>query len=262
MLTSKVNIYIAICCALLLVLCEARYSEHLSSRFSPRQNSFGLGKRDGLPESCLPLCSSGRCNSPGCGILKRSSPDAVEFASNTTDGNFTQKRHLGKRLLFGTGQADISTYIRMKSRSPSIDSVCPDIAGGVDGPSYCIQQSFASAPLTNNQYWAGTGETTLKGCTVLVVASSRGVYMCHFWEDLHYPGYWDTRQTYYTFDPVLNMIRGEGDTTYAVGPRLEKSLFEQKHPFDRTVAFIMAPRDKMTPFDARSFEYPFEHAQL
>ncbi|KAF3482090.1 uncharacterized protein GIQ15_04849 [Arthroderma uncinatum] len=58
------------------------------------------------------------------------------------------------------------------------------------------------------------------------------------------------------------MIRGAGNTIYAVGPALDTSLFQKKHPFERTIAYIMAPRNKFTPNDEESLHYPVEHDQL
>ncbi|KAL2820345.1 hypothetical protein BJX63DRAFT_311484 [Aspergillus granulosus] len=105
--------------------------------------------------------------------------------------------------------------------------------------------------------------TELTGCTVLTIASSRGVYMCHFWEDINYPlpeyvpregrpqlGFW----------PVLNMLRGEGETPFAVGPAIDTSLVIGEHT--NTWAFICTPRPRATANDASTIRHMPQQGQL
>ena len=83
-----------------------------------------------------------------------------------------QKRYLNAPRMAGT----ISDYLNEQTEKADINKICP--AGAFFGFSYCLQQDFRTAPLNgNNQWLAGTANTLLVGCTVLVVASSRGVYM-------------------------------------------------------------------------------------
>ncbi|KAM5496248.1 hypothetical protein McanMca71_007969 [Microsporum canis] len=243
---------------LLLLQCEGRFLERPSSQVLPRELDFGLEKREDIPEECFPFCTPGACSASSCGVSESNLLEGVELASNMTDEDLIP-RLLAKRNIFGPTQDGITQYLMDQSKKSSINTIGPEFIGIYEYPSYCLQTSFAAAPLTEDQYLAGTAKIRLTGCTALVVVSARDVYMCHFWEDLHYPRWWpDRTRPDFTFFPILNMIRGEGDTTYAVGPALDTSLFTGGNAYDRTWAFIMTPRGYLTHDDPNTAQYPLE----
>ncbi|KID84705.1 hypothetical protein MGU_08050 [Metarhizium guizhouense ARSEF 977] len=183
----------------------------------------------------------------------------AELVNGTAEENPNMGQGLLKRLLHNPHQDKLDQYLERQSEEPTLQPLCPVEAGGFEWPSFCYQTSFAAAELTNGQFLAGTARTELVGCTVLAVVSAGAVYICHFWEDIHYaPGGY--LRGAYGFQPVLNMIRGEGNTTYTAGPALNRSLFTG--PDDHTRAFIMTPRNRSTVNDELSQQYPAEYKSL
>jgi hypothetical protein len=75
-------------------------------------------------------------------------------------------------------QGGIINYLETQGERPDVNLICPAAGTAQYGWSFCVQQELSTAPLNSNKKWlAGTANTELTGCTVLVVASSRGVYM-------------------------------------------------------------------------------------
>ncbi|KJK73913.1 hypothetical protein H634G_10819 [Metarhizium anisopliae BRIP 53293] len=182
-----------------------------------------------------------------------------ELVHGTAEENPSMGQGLLRRLLPNPRQDKVGQYLEKQSEKPMLQPLCPFEAGGFDSPSFCYQTSFAAAELTKGQFLVGTARTELVGCTVLAVVSTRAVYICHFWEDIHYASRRHLRGAY-GFQPVLNMIRGEGNTTYTAGPALDSSLFTG--PDDHTRAFIMTPRNRSTVNDELSQQYPAEYKSL
>ncbi|KAK9434727.1 hypothetical protein VB005_09509 [Metarhizium brunneum] len=182
-----------------------------------------------------------------------------ELVHGTAEENPSMGQGLLKRLLPNPRQDKVGQYLEKQSEKPMLQPLCPFEAGGFDSPSFCYQTSFAAAELTKGQFLVGTARTELVGCTVLAVVSVRAAYICHFWEDIHYAPRRHLRGAY-GFQPVLNMIRGEGNTTYTAGPALDRSLFTG--PDDHTRAFIMTPRNRSTVNDELSQQYPAEYKRL
>jgi hypothetical protein len=59
---------------------------------------------------------------------------------------------------------------------------------------------------------------------------------------------------------VINLFRGEGDTTYAAGSSINFELFNKEK--DQTTAFIMTPRNRDTPEDLDSRQYGAEYKAM
>lgn len=194
MLSLKVISFFSVCCMLLLLQCEGRFLERPSSQVLPRyvQNrsgfrmaladysfrelDFGLEKSEDIPEECFPFCTPGACSASSCGVSESNLLEGVELASNMTDEDLIP-RLLAKRNIFGPTQNGITQYLMDQSKKSSINTIGPEFIGIYEYPSYCLQTSFAAAPLTEDQYLAGTAKIRLTGCTALVVVSARGVYM-------------------------------------------------------------------------------------
>ncbi|KAK8928139.1 hypothetical protein VCV18_004632 [Metarhizium anisopliae] len=166
-----------------------------------------------------------------------------ELVHGTAEENPSMGQGLLRRLLPNPRQDKVGQYLEKQSEKPMLQPLCPFEAGGFDSPSFCYQTSFAAAELTKGQFLVGTARTEL----------------CHFWEDIHYASRRHLRGAY-GFQPVLNMIRGEGNTTYTAGPALDSSLFTG--PDDHTRAFIMTPRNRSTVNDELSQQYPAEYKSL
>ncbi|KAF5124206.1 hypothetical protein E5D57_012134 [Metarhizium anisopliae] len=166
-----------------------------------------------------------------------------ELVHGTAEENPSMGQGLLKRLLPNPRQDKVGQYLEKQSEKPTLQPLCPFEAGGFDSPSFCYQTSFAAVELTKGQFLAGTARTEL----------------CHFWEDIHYAPRRHLRGAY-GFQPVLNMIRGEGNTTYTAGPALDRSLFTG--PDDHTRAFITTPRNRSTVNDELSQQYPAEYKSL
>ncbi|KFG78586.1 hypothetical protein MANI_002985 [Metarhizium anisopliae] len=170
-----------------------------------------------------------------------------ELVHGTAEENPSMGQGLLKRLLPNPRQDKVGQYLEKQSEKPTLQPLCPFDAGGFDSPSFCYQTSFAAAKLTKGQFLVGTARTELVGCTVLAVVSARAVYIVR-------------RALGFPCHPVLNMIRGEGNTTYTAGPALDRSLFTG--PDDYTRAFIMTPRNRSTVNDELSQQYPAEYKSL
>ncbi|KAL2827771.1 hypothetical protein BDW59DRAFT_160079 [Aspergillus cavernicola] len=222
-----------------------------------------------------PNCSPSTCSDSVCNLTrkkKRSLPVvSIGSTSNTTkldlDSNLNTGSELVKRVLRPVRQNGINSYLERQNGNGNLVNLCPADAGGYGTPSYCVQYRFTDEDIPidpdTGQMLIGTGNTELTGCTVLTVASSRGVYMCHFWQDVNYPNEGATGRPdrpALGFQPVLNMLRGEGDRRWAVGPAIDTSLFVGEGA--NTWAFICTPRAGANLDDPTSYHYVSQQQQL
>ncbi|KAF9886729.1 hypothetical protein FE257_011106 [Aspergillus nanangensis] len=223
-----------------------------------------------------PNCSPSTCSDSVCNLTRRKkrSLPVVQIGSNgdITDLDLdlspdSDKLNLLKRTLRGVRQNGINNYLERQNGNDNLVNLCPADAGGYGTPSYCVQYKFTDTdiPIDPNtgQMLIGTGNTELTGCTVLTIASSKGVYMCHFWQDVNYPNQGATGRPdrpALGFQPVLNMLRGEGDRRWAVGPAIDKSLFVGEGT--TTWAFICTPRAGGSLDDPQSYHYTSQQDQL
>ncbi|GFF26815.1 hypothetical protein IFM61606_09827 [Aspergillus udagawae] len=228
------------------------------SALQTRQDSGGSSECTLVPD-----CSPSSCGGSICTTSKKRSLPII--GSNLTDVDPEEQAHLFKRLLRPVRQSNLIGYLQNQNNDPNLVKLCPANAGGYDTPSYCVQYSFSNAPVNpaTGQLLIGTGDTELTGCTVLTVVSSKGVYMCHFWQDLNYvnPGREGRPdRPVLGFQPVLNLIAGQGDRRWAVGPALDTSLFTGEGT--NTWAFITTPRAAAALDDPRRYHYVAEYQQL
>ncbi|KAI8944055.1 hypothetical protein F4801DRAFT_595235 [Xylaria longipes] len=234
-------------------------------------------------DGCIPepACSPSTCTDNVCSLPTRKKR-ALPVISIGSTGNITEfdlnlklppnsdnlgKLSLVKRVLRTVRQNGINAYLMRQNVMGNLINLCPADAGGYDTPSYCVQYRFSDGNIpvdpTTGQMLIGTGNTELTGCTVLTIASSRGVYMCHFWQDLNYPNEGSTGRPdrpALGFQPVLNMLRGEGDRRWAVGPAIDTSLFVGVGT--NTWAFICTPRAGASLDDPQSSHYLSQQQQL
>ncbi|KAI0902895.1 hypothetical protein F4823DRAFT_344628 [Ustulina deusta] len=227
--------------------------------------------------ACSPsTCTDSVCNLPG--RKKRALPViSIGSTGNTTEFDLNLKLppnsdnlgklDLGKRLLRTVRQNGINDYLKRQNVKENLINLCPADAEGYGAPSYCVQYRFSDENIpvdqTTGQMLIGTGNTELTGCTVLTIASSKGVYMCHFWQDLNYPNQGDTGcpdRPALGFQPVLNMLRGEGDRRWAVGPAIDTSLFLGEGT--NTWGVICTPRAGASLDDPHRYHYVSQQQQL
>ncbi|KAI1735148.1 hypothetical protein F4680DRAFT_453241 [Xylaria scruposa] len=228
-----------------------------------------------------PACSPSTCTDSVCNLPMRKKR-ALPVISIGSAGNITEfdldlellpssdnpgKLGLLKRVLRPVRQNGINAYLMRQGAKENLINMCPTDAGGYGSPSYCVQYRFSDENIpvdqSTGQMLIGTGDTELTGCTVLTIASSKGVYMCHFWQDLNYPNQGATGhpdRPALGFQPVLNMLRGEGDRQWAVGPAIDKSLFVGE--LTNTWAFICTPRAGASLNDPQSYHYVSQQQQL
>lgn len=132
----------------------------------------------------MPRCTPDRCAGHTCvsALARKRALYGAPNLTNATDWEELDGQHMiEKRLLRDQRAANIAKYLDRQSDTPAIIELCPP--GGTGGfypgsPTFCVQQRFSNAPLNSAGQWlAGTANTSLTGCTVLVVVSARAVYM-------------------------------------------------------------------------------------
>ncbi|KAI8954476.1 hypothetical protein F4801DRAFT_533345 [Xylaria longipes] len=261
---------------LLLLLFLAGLGESaVVSRYSNVNLPTVIGRQDDLPEDsalCIPSCELGTCGNGGsCSIgsmlLKRNL--GLDSIFNSSDHEFVGA--LEKRLFTYTpGSTDEKDYTgRTAPKLSQVNGYIPAVDnGGEDG--------YFHAPLPTIELDGGGGivderavsqqvafgddpfqiiSTNVYGCTVIVVASTRGVWMTHLWEsysngkdsegnNLDTPGDPAFGQRVLMFlkgDQVSNPApNGYKDYIAPRGPGIDTNLYNNKRT-DQTTVFIFTP---------------------
>ncbi|KAL4861599.1 hypothetical protein BDV12DRAFT_62043 [Aspergillus spectabilis] len=273
----------------LLNLCTARAdlekSDDILESYLNAPPFGSLEKRQN--DGCTPVtyCSPSTCTGEVCPLARRKKKRNLPVIAISSNGNFTELDPddglapdsdtlgadadglLAKRALRRVYVNRLESYLEGQNTQAHLIGLCPADAGGYWAPSYCVQYRFSDPNIpvdaTTGQMLIGTGSTELTGCTVLTIASSRGVYMCHFWEDINYPlPEYPQREgrPQLGFQPVLNMLRGQGDRPFSVGPPIDTSLFIGEHT--NTWAFICTPRPRATTNDPATIRHVPQQEQL
>ncbi|KAK5449361.1 hypothetical protein LTS15_008904 [Exophiala xenobiotica] len=211
-------------------------------------------RQDNAAARCRLFCSANSsCSNPSdCTSRKRA------LYSDFGSHNSTVVEHaLAKRVFEELTQGQIGQHLLDLSETNQVN-VAPEWVGNSYKPTVCMQQAWSTAPLVNGEFRVGMGSTVLEGCSVLAILSSRGVYMCHIWEDINYSN--SNNHRFVGFQDFLDLVQNGRQSTNILGPGLDTSLFNQ--PGDNTQTWIMTPRRYRTPDDPDSQDYLAQYRQL
>ncbi|KFZ02498.1 hypothetical protein V500_00164 [Pseudogymnoascus sp. VKM F-4518 (FW-2643)] len=263
----------------LLLLAVAGNSSVLP-RFSD-VNTVDLFGRDALPEnsaSCVPSCDLGTCGKAGsCSIGSAFSKRSTRLEDSFNTSSDYEDTHALRRRLF-TNSAGSTTYSggdvnptrgELDAYIPAVDNGAEDDYFGpplptvemngdgiVDERAVSQQKSFGKDPFQ-------IISTNVYGCTVIVVASKRGVWMTHLWESysngkIYFTDEAGERRFYNpdtledpAFDQrVLKFLKGEtvdnpvpngwNDYVAPTGPGIDVNLFNNGRT-DQTSVYVFTP---------------------
>jgi hypothetical protein len=169
-------------------------SEDVLGQYLKRAKPFGSTIQGRQNDGCTPqpncspsTCSETVCNVPG---RKKRALKAISIGSTGNITEYTPEFDLAKRALRGVRQNAINNYLRRQGEAGHLINLCPANEGGYGTPSFCVQYRFNDRNIpvdpTTGQMLVGTGNTELTGCTVLTIASSRGVYMVRYSVIIHH----------------------------------------------------------------------------
>ncbi|KAK4194710.1 hypothetical protein QBC40DRAFT_318421 [Triangularia verruculosa] len=255
-----------LCVAFLIAFADAsvlpRHS--LFARQNPEEFDYAL---------CQPQCEQGSCGtggwcpvfgfSGGTGLVRRS-VDEFEEPYKTSLSN-VEARNLSRRLF--TWEAGSQDPAKASNKKPptkrQADAYHVDVFAGEEhgyyGDTKGVADSQNERPISQQEAFGNTPfqimTSNMHGCTAVVVVSTRGVWMTHFWESYSNGKDEEGNNLVHRGDPAFNQrvlmfLRGQTvtnpvpngykDYVKPTGPGINPNLFNNRDT-DQTEVFIYTP---------------------